>query len=237
MRRSMLTVGLCCLLAPVAAAGDESQLEVIGFARNGAYFSFAEHGIEDGSGRAYANVFVLDNAKGTPVGGAPVMVRADSEEEPRAKVLKDATGKATRALARSNIDISGFEKSAAYTLKPGPERFEFTLRTLPLKISLQLASRKQLGRRCKILVEGSTYTLTLSDGRRTRRFEFSKARSSLGSPASACAKDFAMSDVFVQENTREKSAAIVVLVRAKVEAHSGPDGRYVPHAAIFRSPQ
>ena len=55
-------VGLCALmlLATPAFAGDRALVDIIGYSENANYFAFEEFGIQDGSGFAYSNIYVVD---------------------------------------------------------------------------------------------------------------------------------------------------------------------------------
>jgi len=67
-----------------AFAGDAAYPEAIGFSDDGTRFAFAEWGRQDGSGFAYANLYVIDLAKDAWL-GAPVRVLLEDETaSPRA---------------------------------------------------------------------------------------------------------------------------------------------------------
>ena len=67
-----------------ALAADAADRAIIGFSADGRYFAFEEFGIQDGSGFAYANIFVLDLEDDKWVEGSPVRVqkREDASQQP-----------------------------------------------------------------------------------------------------------------------------------------------------------
>jgi len=93
---------LMALLAPVlalagpAAAGDRALIDYIGFSPDSRYFAFEEFGIQDGSGFAYSNIYVVDLSADSWVVGTPIRIQADDEArglpEVRAEALREAAG-------------------------------------------------------------------------------------------------------------------------------------------------
>lgn len=57
-----------------AIAADAADRAIIGFSADGRYFAFEEFGVQDGSGFAYANIFLLDLENDKWVDGSPVRV-------------------------------------------------------------------------------------------------------------------------------------------------------------------
>jgi predicted secreted protein len=94
---------LAAAAAP-ALAGDRSLAEVIGYSPDGRYFAFEELGIHDGSGLAYSTIFVLDLEADAWVGGTPIRVRAEAEEQRLPAIRAEATAKAAEALAQFGIE-------------------------------------------------------------------------------------------------------------------------------------
>lgn len=73
--------GLVCLgLALPAQAGDRALIDYVGFSGDFRYFAFEEFGIQDGSGFAYSNLYVIDLQTDSWVVGTPVRVQAESEQ-------------------------------------------------------------------------------------------------------------------------------------------------------------
>lgn len=67
------------LLASTAQAGDTAQLQLLGFSRDGDYFAFEQHGIQDGSGFPYSEIFVVDVIGDSWVSPSPFRLRKDTE--------------------------------------------------------------------------------------------------------------------------------------------------------------
>ena len=99
-----LALSLC---AGSALAGDRAALDIIGYSEDGRYFAFEEFGVQDGSGFAYANIFLIDLAKDGWVSGTPVKVRADSEARPLHSIRAEAQGKFAQYVARFALHQPG----------------------------------------------------------------------------------------------------------------------------------
>lgn len=100
-----LAAGLIVLmaLAPAAQAGDRAGIDFIGFSEDGAYFAFAEFGIQEGSGFAYANLHVIELASGEEAEGMPVEIRVEDERVTIAAVRAAALEQARPLLDRLEI--------------------------------------------------------------------------------------------------------------------------------------
>ncbi len=152
-RRAAKVFGLFALLASPALAGDRALIDIIGFSPDARYFAFEEFGIQDGSGFAYSNIFVVDIPADAWVNGTPIRVQAESEDKPLLQVRSQANSEALRIIADNEIfvpadvvamigdgavDIDA--KSLAFGL-PGYERGtvreerRLVLETFPLKSS------------------------------------------------------------------------------------------------------
>lgn len=71
---------LLLLSATAVQAADGAQSQAIGFSPDGKYFAFEQYGIQDGSGFAYSDIFVINIATNEWVKGSPVRVLDESEE-------------------------------------------------------------------------------------------------------------------------------------------------------------
>lgn len=96
--------GLALLAGPVAA-GDRALLDILGYSEDGAYFAFEEFGIQDGSGFAYSNIYVLELATDSWVPGTPVRFRpgVETEDVPLPVVRARALDMAMPVLDRLGI--------------------------------------------------------------------------------------------------------------------------------------
>lgn len=92
----MLRAAIFLLLSAAAAhAADGAQSRAIGFSPDGKYFAFEQYGIQDGSGFAYSDIFIMDIAADQWVKGSPFRVLDESEagniDAARAKAMAEAT--------------------------------------------------------------------------------------------------------------------------------------------------
>lgn len=105
---ALLAVSLLASAAPVLA-GDAAEFAPLGFSADGRYFAFEEFGIQDGSGFAYAHVFVLDVAEDRWVGGSPFRVRLEEDgndvSDARAAVRRSAAATLDRLAVSAPATI------------------------------------------------------------------------------------------------------------------------------------
>lgn len=99
-----LAASFLALFAAPAFAGDAANFTPLGFSADGRYFGYEEFGVQDGSGFAYSNIFILDVAEDKWVGGSPFRVRLEEESPTLAGVRTLAMGQAAKALA--DLDVT-----------------------------------------------------------------------------------------------------------------------------------
>lgn len=84
------------VMPALALAGDFATLNPLGFSPDGRVFAFEQHGIQDGSGFPYAEIFFLDLDEDRYLSPSPVRVRLDDERatlsQARAKAREEAAG-------------------------------------------------------------------------------------------------------------------------------------------------
>ena len=95
MRRLALLL-LSLLACGRAMAADGAAFNPIGYSPDGRYFAFEQFGMQDGSGFAYWDVFVIDLKDNSWVTGSPYRVVIKNEDESK---LTDAREKARSAAA------------------------------------------------------------------------------------------------------------------------------------------
>lgn len=71
LRIVMALLLLAGALAP-ATASEDAHLRIIGFSEDGRYFAFEEYGLEAGSGRPFASLYLVDLPADRWVAGTPV---------------------------------------------------------------------------------------------------------------------------------------------------------------------
>lgn len=75
---SLIISGAAFIAAP-AHAGDIAAFQTIGFSKDGGIYAFEEYGVQDGSGFAYSNIYVIDTVKDTYLEGTPIRVLVKDE--------------------------------------------------------------------------------------------------------------------------------------------------------------
>lgn len=98
--RGALAAALFLAGACPAPAADGAQSHAIGFSPDGKYFAFEQYGIQDGSGFAFSDIFVLDIAADSWVKGTPVRVMEETE-------TNSVDGARSKALAQAKPVIDG----------------------------------------------------------------------------------------------------------------------------------
>jgi predicted secreted protein len=78
---------------------------MIGYSEDGDYFAFEQYGIQDGSGFAYSEVFVVDLANDRWTAGTPFAVQAEDEQRSLAEVRREALDQAQESLDKYQIGV------------------------------------------------------------------------------------------------------------------------------------
>lgn len=83
MRRlALFCFGLCYLaLAANSQAAEIANQRSLGFSPDGRYFAFMQWGVSDGLGAPYGDVFILEVAENSWVGGSPIRFAITDEAE------------------------------------------------------------------------------------------------------------------------------------------------------------
>ena len=84
-------------------AGDAAELRVIGFSADGGYFSFEQYGVQDGSGFAYSEIFVINTATDKWVTGSPIRVIEEDEDKSLSDIRKLSGQRAAALLDKLDI--------------------------------------------------------------------------------------------------------------------------------------
>lgn len=88
-----------------ALAADRALINMIGYSEDGNYFAFEQFGIQDGSGFAYSEVFVIDLAKDSWTAGTPFVARADDEAQSLGEIRLEALGLAQDQFETHRIGV------------------------------------------------------------------------------------------------------------------------------------
>ena len=114
----VLTIGT---LIPVsgAIAGQSALAEPIGYSQDGRYFAFEEFGIQDGSGFAFSNVYIIDLTEDRWVVGTPVRVQANEDTQTLLAIRNSSREQIQVRL--DDLEISKPAQIAAYNGDGAPE--------------------------------------------------------------------------------------------------------------------
>ncbi len=106
LRASWTAAGVALAIAAgPALAGDRALLHPIGFSPDGRYFAFEEFGVQDGSGFAYSNIYIIDLPADAWVSGTPIRMKGDDAEwdRPLAEIRAEAHEQADPQLSALEI--------------------------------------------------------------------------------------------------------------------------------------
>lgn len=93
------------LMASLAFAADTALMVPIGYSQNLRYFAFEEFGIQDGSGFAYSDIFMIDLTEDRWVVGTPIRVIAESEDAALSGIRARSRAEAQPYLDDLAIDV------------------------------------------------------------------------------------------------------------------------------------
>ena len=220
-----------------ALAGDFADREILGFSPDGSHFAFEEYGVQDGSGFAYSNTFLIDVDEDAWVDGTPIRLRREDETVALAAVRADARKAVRPILDKYRIAPVGRNvvSNPATELSSDPYMVRFltdlyanwtthawtlTLTRLPLP---EPESCANLGP-----VMGFRLTLANPAGEVRTLHEDTKLPASRG-----CALDYAINDVVTYLPERSE-AAMVVLLNVITQGFEGPDRRFLAVATRFQ---
>ncbi len=225
------------LAAPVgtAAAGDIAELSIGGFSADGAYFSFEEHGRQDGSGFPYSNIYFIDTATDAWVPDSPkrALIRDESAE---AEVARAEARRMARFLAqRYRTSRPGFTVATQRItqLDAGPYRVTVNPRPVvpmidePITFALDLfrAAAQPI---CGEIATGGTRGFRLSamiDGKPETAIMLHEDGPSV--PKSrVCPLDYRIHDIitFYPDGGTPVVAVLIQMIKVGFE---GPDGRFL----------
>ena len=92
-------------MALPALAGDRALIDYVGFSQDLRYFAFEEFGIQDGSGFAYSNLYIVDLDTDSWVVGTPVRLQAEDETTTLSEVRQAVADKAAGHIAEFGMDV------------------------------------------------------------------------------------------------------------------------------------
>lgn len=170
----LVTAGL---VSP-SLAGDRALIDFFGFSEDFRYFAFEEFGIQDGSGFAYSNIFVVDLSTDSWVVGTPIRVRADEQEQSLHTIRAEAAELAADFVGDFDMTVpvelvaqigDGVPDTDARTLRfgapaynPGEVAGDYTLSLSTFDASAASPCQEWFG------TDAQGYELTIADGDNAR---------------------------------------------------------------------
>ncbi|MFN3169793.1 MAG: DUF2259 domain-containing protein [Hyphomicrobiales bacterium] len=151
-----------------ASAAELAEPNIIGYSVDGRYFAFEQFGIQDGSGFAYSEIFVLDLDADRWVPGTPIRKRGVDETERLFDVRAEAMAEAEPHLARLHISAAHRTLAATTPMEDGEQERVLTFNPRPILTPIDPPRTMRLARLpmasprdCFDMVETAGFALTL----------------------------------------------------------------------------
>ncbi len=224
----VLVAAVLSLASPVPAA-DMAEYRVLGYSKDGRHFAFEQYGIQDGSGFAFSDVFVLDLEADIWMPGSPYRERADDETTPLEDVRAAAVARAMadhaslgfmprfRLLASASpLEVPSREASLGFyprpILNPIDPLHTLTLTVLPMESP----------RDCFGMVETAGFELLLDiEGQGTEAVHRDQRLPS----SRACPADYGLAAILAPFN--EAAGRAVALISVYQLGFEGLDRRFL----------
>ena len=167
---------LCAIVALLVTSGagqaaELAESEIIGYSVDGRHFAFEAFGVQDGSGFAYSQIFVLDLERDAWVEGTPIRMRGHDETERLFDVRAEAMARAEPILARLHISAAFRTLAATTPMEAGGQETELTFNPRPIltpidpPVTLRLENLPmESPRDCYGMVETAGFALTMQSG-------------------------------------------------------------------------
>lgn len=151
-----------------ASAAELAEPNIIGYSVDGRHFAFEQFGVQDGSGFAYSEIFVLDLEADRWVPGTPIRKRGVDESERLFDVRAEAMAEAEPHLARLHISAAYRTLAATTPMEDGEQERVLTFNPRPILTpidplrTMRLERLPMAGPRdCFDMVETAGFLLTL----------------------------------------------------------------------------
>lgn len=138
LKRLFLAVLMILALGHPAFALERPRLDVLGFSPDGRFFAYQQSGVEDGTGAAFADLFVIDTKDDSWVKGTPLRVRAMPSEGNLQHVRALLDFQSTRLLRRLGLNRANAgvtfvprDRSHMSLDLPGGDKVQLTLNPHP----------------------------------------------------------------------------------------------------------
>ncbi|MEM8878679.1 MAG: DUF2259 domain-containing protein [Pseudomonadota bacterium] len=128
-----VALALVSLWPAAAKAGDTAGHQALGFSANASHFAFVEFGSQAGSGAAYANLYILDLAADSYVGGSPFRVGGgENMDFTIATAIEQAKADAASALSSFGIAMPALLAAAAPPTQLNIDRKTASFHSIPV---------------------------------------------------------------------------------------------------------
>ncbi len=212
------------ILATPLLAEDIAHRRIIGFSPDGTYFAFEQSGIENGTKRAYAHIFLIETGHNKWVKGSPFRASATGAgklRSARRKVRRDAR----KLLARYRIGKKGvvLASNPITELNADPHKVRVltrrTIRALDEPLIFSVEEVRIATPRCRAVtskrIKGMIIRVRRKGGRRQVLHEDKRIPKSRGCPTS-----YAIEDVI--RLTKRDGGAVYAVIYSFIR--SGLDG-------------
>lgn len=240
MKKICFALLLSVLLSVNLMAGDFSNLNFIGFSKDGQFLAFEEYGTQDGSGFPYSTIYfinteknsfaapsvsaTIENENGTEAAARNKTKLAAAKKLLQFKIVKGNSG--THILSRlitdlteyknsqSNLEIANFAEIIGSMYRKGD--YELTLKSVPVKT-----------KDCEIY-EQDTFMLELSLKNKEDNTVKSLQKDSVLPKGRGCALNYSIRDIYLYESN------MVVFISYETPGFEGPDMRYMAVSGKFQ---
>jgi len=234
VRRVFRLAAVIGALGPAGAtlAGDRALIDFVGYSGDARYFAFEEFGIQDGSGFAFSNLYLVDLANDRWVAGTPFRLRAEDETVPLIAVREQNLDSAAAALSMFEVvepaqivalvgdgEVDAAARSLSFGApgyEPGAVIGEYTLELSSFPADSPEPCRDYLGERAK------GYALTLSGDGPTRELHRDRTL-----PASrGCPVAYRLYAVTLPMGVTDLSGGVAI-ISVYPHGFEGPDRRFI----------
>lgn len=233
MLRSIKYASLIILISSqTVLAGDFASHEIIGFSKDGSKFAFEEYGVQDGSGFAYSNIYIIDTKTDGWIDGSPWRVQINDENVSLSNVrhknlklafnsIKGLTEKgfiaATNRYTEIQSDPSRFRAHPRSFIPSGSAPLEYKLENYPANPKADCSGIDS--------IMGFKLTQIISTNSGSQKRILHKDGVSIPKSRS-CPLDYSFADLITYYPENGTPVAAVLLLKRSY-GFEGPDGRYL----------
>ena len=231
MKRIYSTIHVVLLLFFLPAnahAGDSAERRIIGFSETGQYFAFEQFGIQDGSGFAYSEIFILDTEKDSWAGGSPFKTRIEDDQEGLEVARATNAKKAQVAMQELGIGHQGRLLASNPPTEVGSDPRKIAFRQYawsPTSMELQLTEIPMEPGLCgEFGLKINGFSLSFKANEDSEPILVHEDDSI---PASrSCPLNYGISDVIIHRQPQGKQR-LIALINVFSHGFEGPDRRFI----------